>query len=328
MKLKAGFSQFLIVLSACSALWPACGETVLASEASTIGGYRALPLSVLEEESSRLGDLLKADPSRELAGVELFKLLTLARSYLAYGLYKEAEGWFIQLSAADREGLYEEPIFNGLLLSAIGQGDWPRAEELISMEGRPSMEIDNAAFMRLLRHMADQGQQLAALELIDGLSMRDESRLTLSVLAYKGFLLREMGLLSEASDFYESMLERLSEPDALHPSVAAGEDLFLLGAADTAFLMNERIRARLRYGELFWSEDVENRNWARFQLAQLDMLDNGYEAAEAAFARIGPDSLWDPASSWAVFLREHTSAMKTYSEVLRDNRPPLGEMVP
>jgi len=58
------------------------------------------------------------------------------------------------------------------------------------------------------------------------------------------------------------------------------------------------------------------------------MLDNGDEAAETVFTDIGPDSLWEPASNWAVYLREHASTMKKYRSLLPDNRPPDAEEGP
>ncbi len=286
---------------------------------SDADAFRSLPIDSLEMEAAWFEKRIEgAEP---LSHEEGFRLLTMARSYLALGLFDIAESWFLRLAAGDADGFYEEPVFNGLLQSALGRGDWTRAEELLGVDSAKIAELDEHAVLRMIRHMVDEGRNLQALDLLDGICLDNRESAFANLVLYKGLLLRSMDRLEDASFHYEALLNGMKSPGMLHPSVHAEEHQILQGAADSAFLLNDRLRARRHYGELSRSVHTELRNWAKFQLAQLDMLDNGYEQAAEVFASMGPDSIPDPMNAWAIYLREHTETMKVHSELLPDNRP-------
>ncbi len=289
---------------------------------SSIGAestFRALPMDSLEMEAAWFER--RVERSEPLSHEEGFRLLTMARSYLAFGLFDVSERWFLRLGQGDVDGFYEEPVFNGLLSCALGRGDWERAEELLSVDSSRIVELDENSVLRLIRHMVDEERHGAALGMINGICLDHRERATSNLVLYKGLLLRSMDRLVDASFHYEALLNAMKMPGSLHPSVVAVEHEIRQGAADCAFLLNDRLRARRHYRSLSTCVHTEQRNWARFQLAQLDMLDNGYEEAAEVFASLGPDSIPEPMSAWAVYLCEHASTMKIHAEMLPDNRP-------
>jgi len=288
--------------------------------------FRALPMDSLESEAaffqSRLAASEKTLAPKPLSVEDRFRLLTLARSYQAQGLYEISESWFRKLGEYDPGHDYEDAVFNGMLQCALCRGDWDRAERMLGLDNRRGIELDESSVLRLVGHLKSEKRRARALEILDGIFAEPALNGTARLMLAKGTLLRESGRLQEAADFYENILNRMKVADSVHTTILAREDEIRRAAADCAFLLNDRLHARSYYALLEGSSRSDIRNWARFQLAQLDMLDNGYRQAESVFASFGPDSLSSSMSAWAVYLREHARKMQSFVDLLPDNRPP------
>ena len=81
------------------------------------------------------------------------------------------------------------------------------------------------------------------------------------------------------------------------------------------------MRARGLYGRLIRASEPERRAWGLFQLAQLDMLDNAYERAEAGFKLVAADGLGLRFERWAERLAAHCAQMQQYKRYYVNGSP-------
>ncbi len=246
---------------------------------------------------------------------DLYRTVAVARGYLQLGLYEQADTWYERLSNLDGEGLFSEAVFHGRLSVAAGKGDLDRVHSLLSEQREGIAEPDGELLIRVLDQFADGGHWDRVETLIAGCQEQYfGEKPPAMILLLKGRSLRRQGRLAEAVFHFESLLNDLKVPSALHPSLLEQKDRIVQAAADCSFLLNDRMRARQLYRELLASKDPGYMAWGRFQLAQLDMLANEYEQAEEAFRIVSADTLGLRIGDWAGVLAEHCAAMKSYPQ--------------
>ncbi|MDP6418813.1 MAG: hypothetical protein QF492_03815 [Candidatus Krumholzibacteria bacterium] len=271
----------------------------------------------LERMSLRLA-VIDELPSEDASMEDLYALLAISRSYSELQLFKEAGEWFTHLENQDRESLFSSAVSNGRLACALGLREDDQVKKIL-LSGHEA-DLDDELIGESLALLFERDQQKVCLDILDIYSRKDVKTQGPAYLLQRGRILRNSGHLAEASFHYESLLNALKVPGSLAKGVAAHTDDFLQGAADCAFLMNERLRARRHYGDLLGINSTHHA-WARFQLAQLDMLDNGYGKAESAFESLEPEELNKETHDWASLLQKHSGSLKVYDKELPDHSP-------
>lgn len=283
----------------------AAGET---GEASADSSERAITI-LLPELAARLDAAAAAGDSQDIGSV-----LSVARGYQELGLASDATAWYERLENLNGASFFADAIFHGRFeLAMQGENSGEALALLLDSYGDQIADPDATLLARAFTGVGRQGDWAAAGRLVERSLALYTGPVPADLLYLQGRVLRRENRLSEALMHFEQQLAALAQPETVHPTLIAQRPRFLRAAADCAFLMNDQLRARGLYSQLVFDEeaDDEQRQWGRFQLAQMDMLDNAYAEAELSFRRIVTDSLGTLAGQWAVALAEHCAAMKT-----------------
>lgn len=278
---------------------------------------------LLPELERRASNLDENAETQDLVGA-----LSVARGYLELGLHAEASEWYERVENLDGTGLFGAALFHGRLTMAAQSGDADSLEAIITTYGD---QVENPDVELLVSALTNVGRA-GSWEDVDRLaksSMALFGEQAPSELVYlQGRALRRQGQLVEAIYHFERQLNAMKVPAAVHPSLLEQKGRFLRAAADCSFLMNDRLRARGLYQRLIKDGDAGQREWGQFQVAQLDMLANDYQRAEATFRALAFDTLGTLAEAWAGALAEHCLEMRAYQEHYFSLSPRLKTAMP
>ncbi|MBM4118459.1 hypothetical protein FJ251_12135 [bacterium] len=264
---------------------------------------------LLPELAARLDAAAAAGDSQDIGGV-----LSVARGYQELGLAEAATAWYERLENLNGASFFADAIFHGRFELALqGASSSEALSLLIDSYAEQIADPDATLLTRAFTGVGRRGDWAAAGRLVERSLALYAGPVPADLLYLQGRVLRRENRLAEALMHFEQQLAALAAPETVHPTLIAQRPRFLRAAADCAFLMNDQLRARGLYSQLVFDDeaDPEQRQWARFQLAQMDMLANAYAEAEISFRGIVADSLGTPAGQFFVFIAEHCAAMKT-----------------
>lgn len=275
---------------------------------------------LLPELEKRLGKLEGIDTAstQDLAGA-----LSVARGYQKLGLYEEASKWYERLEHLNGAELFADAIFNGRLAMAVGSGDADSLRAIILQGGPNVADPDATLLTRAFTEVGRRGDWNQVGELVKTSLSLYGDKVPADLLYLQGRALRRQNRLAEAVLHFERQLNAMKVPDAVHPSVLSQKGRFLRAAADCSFLMNDQLRARGLYQRLAVEGEPNEREWGRFQIAQMDMLANDYPRAERVFRAIAADSLGTLAELWAAPLAQHCAEMQAQSKYYVSSSPRL-----
>lgn len=277
------------------------------SDAQRDSSERAITI-LLPELAARLDAAAAAGDSQDIGGV-----LSVARGYQELGLADAATAWYERLENLNGASFFADAMFHGRFELALqGASSSEALSLLIDSYAEQIADPDATLLTRAFTGVGRRGDWAAAGRLVERSLALYTGPVPADLLYLQGRALRRENRLGEALMHFEQQLAALAAPETVHPTLIAQRPRFLRAAADCAFLMNDQLRARGLYSQLVFDEeaDPEQRQWGRFQLAQMDMLANAYAEAEISFRGIAADSLGTLAGQWAVSLAEHCAAMK------------------
>ena len=243
---------------------------------------------------------------------DLYRAVSVARGYLQLGLYEEAAGWYERLEGLDTQGLFRESILDGKLTIAASRGDVDSLSVLLARFGGAARETGGDALLRIFARLGNDGHwDLLATLIGDNMALFGD-RPPADLLYLKGRALRRGGRLAEAVFHFESQLNALKVPAAVHPSLVEQAPRFLQAAADCSFLINDRLRARQLYQQLLQAKAPGYAAWGLFQIANLNMLSNAYAKAEEDYRAVAADSTGGALQAWAEDLAKHCAGMSAH----------------
>ncbi|MCP4548739.1 MAG: hypothetical protein GY835_19955 [bacterium] len=252
---------------------------------------------------------------------DLYRTVSIARGYLELELFDEAGEWFLRLEELDTNNLFSDAIFNGRVAIAAGRGDIDSMQTLIRLKDENVENPDMDQIVAVYTEIGKSGKWELLEEVIANTLPFFGGKPPAMVLYLQGRAMRRQGKLPEAVFHFERMLNRMKIPESVNPDMIASKSMFIQAAADCSFLMNDRNRARRHYSTLIDSEHPEYRSWGVFHIAQLDMLENKYERAEAGFKLIAAEQTGMRIEGWAEQLAAHCAKMQKYARYYVNNGP-------
>ncbi len=262
---------------------------------------------LLPELERKMEGLQDGAEAQDLVGA-----LSIARGYLKLGLNDQAGEWYERLENLEGAELFGDAIFHGRLTMAANSADPDSIATILENYTGTVEDPDPELLVEAFTSVGRSGAWKEVGQLVKSSLALYGDKIPGDLLFLQGRSLRREDRLIEAVYHFERQLNAMKVPDAVHPSLLAQRGRFLRAAADCSFLMNDRLRARGLYQQLIEEGDARQREWGRFQIAQIDMLANDYARAERVFREIASDSLGTLAEVWAESLAEHCMEMRAH----------------
>jgi hypothetical protein len=240
---------------------------------------------------------------------DLYRTVSVARGYLKLGLYDDAATWYNKLERLDGGGLFAESLLDGKMTIAASSGEIEGVLALMDEYGGRVEKTDGEQLLKAFEQICRNGQWQLVETLISKNMKIFGKKPPADLLYLQGRALRRQNRLAEAVFHFEAQINSLKVPASVHPSLVEQAPRFLQAAADCSFLINDRLRARQLYQQLLKAKDPSYQSWARFQVAQLNMLANAYELAETGYRTVAADSTGWIIEEWAAELAAHCANM-------------------